>query len=173
MRVDVVVILEPGRQLLEDRDGVWPWVHAGIVTFQGFDECLANAIALRAADWREAWNKVKRSSKISGLSGGIGGAIISQPLDGKRGAERVEPALHAVEHHVADHLTGNAAAMGRDPGDDFAVMGVDREGDAKHLAVPIRYLKAIGRQAPIGGSRDDAALMSANGAPPLETAGLG
>ena len=130
MRVDVVVILEPGWQLLEDRDGVWPWVHAGIVTFQGFDEGLADAVAFRATDWREAWNKVQGCGEVGGFGGGIGGTIISQPLDGERGAERVEPALDAVKHHVTDHLAGNAAAMGGDPGDDFAVMGVDGEGDA-------------------------------------------
>ena len=59
--------------------------------------------------------------------------------------------------------------MGREPGNDFAVMGVDGEGDAHHLTVPARDLKAIGRPALIGGSRNDAALMSANGAP----AGMG
>jgi hypothetical protein len=79
MRLDVVVIREPGGQLLKDRDGVWPWVNAGMVAFQGFDEGLADAVALWAADRREAWNKVKRSGKISGLGGGIGGANISQP----------------------------------------------------------------------------------------------
>ena len=147
MRVDVVVILEPSWQLLEDRDGVWPWVYAGIVTFQGFDEGLADAVAIRATDRRETWNKVQGYGEVRGFGGGIGGAIISQPLDRKRGAERVEPALDAGEHHVADHLAGNAAAMGRDPGDDFAVMGVDREGDAHHLAIPAWYLKTIGRPA--------------------------
>lgn len=154
MRVDVVLILEPGWQLLEDRGGVWPWVHAGIVAFQGFDEGLANAVAFRAADRREAWNKVQGCGEVRGFGGGIGGAIIGEPLDWKRGAERVEPALDAVEHHVADHLAGNTAAMGRDPGDDFAVMGVDGEGDAHHLAIPAWYLKTIGRPALVGGSRD-------------------
>ena len=169
MRVDVIVILEPGWQLLEDGDGVWPLVDAGIIAFQGFDEGLADAVAFRATDRREAWNKVQGCGEVGGLGGGIGGAIIGEPLDWMWGAERVEPALDAVEHHVADHLTGNAAAMGRDPGDDFAVMGVDREGDAHHLAIPAWYLKAIGRSALVGDSCDDAALMSANGAP----AGMG
>lgn len=165
MRVGIIVILEPRWQLLEERNGVWPWVYAGIVTFQGFDEGLADAVAIRATDRRETWNKVQGYGEVRGFGGGIGGAIISQPLDRKRGAERVEQALDAVEHHVADHLAGNAAAMGRDPGNDFAVMGVDGEGDAHHLAIPAWYLKAIGRPALIGGGRDDAALMSANGAP--------
>ena len=79
--------------------------------------------------------------------------------------DTVEPALDAVKHHVTDHLARNAAAMGGDPGDDFAVMCVDRKGDAHHLAIPAGDLKTIGRPALVGGSRDDAALMSANGAP--------
>ena len=49
MRVDIVVIREPCWQLLEDRDDAWPWVHAGIVAFQGFDEGIADAVAFRAA----------------------------------------------------------------------------------------------------------------------------
>ena len=59
-------------------------------------------------------------------------------MDAMRGAGRVEPALDAVKHHVMDHLARNAAAMGRDPGDDFAVMGVDRKGDANHPAIPAK-----------------------------------
>ncbi len=102
MRVGIIVILEPRWQLLEERNGACPWVHAGIATFQGFDEGLADAAAFRAADRRETWNKVQGCGEVRGFGGGIGGAIISQPLDGKRGAERVEPALDAVGHNVDD-----------------------------------------------------------------------
>jgi hypothetical protein len=77
MRVDVIVILEPGWQLLEDGDGVWPRVHAGIIAFQGFDEGLADAVAFRATDRREAWNKVQGCGEVLGFGGDIGGAIIS------------------------------------------------------------------------------------------------
>jgi hypothetical protein len=84
--VYVIVILELGWQWLHDADGIWPWVYAGIVALKGFDEGLADAVAFRASDWREARNKVQRGCEIDGLGGGIGGAIISQPLDGKRGA---------------------------------------------------------------------------------------
>jgi hypothetical protein len=51
-RVPVVIILEPGRQLLKDRDAVWPWVHTGIVALEGLDEGLANSVAFRTADRR-------------------------------------------------------------------------------------------------------------------------
>ena len=169
MRVYVIVILEPGWQLLHDGDGIWPWVYAGIVALKGFDEGLADAVAFRASDWSEARNKVQRGCEIDGLSGGIGRAIISQPLDRRGRAERIEPSLNAIKHHVADHFAGDAAGLSGDPGDDLAVMGVDGEGDAHHLAVPAWNLKAIGCPTLVRGRRDDAALMSPNGTP----AGMG
>ena len=55
--------------------------------------------------------------------------------------------------------------MGRDLGDDFTVMGVDGEGDANNLAVPAWDLKAIGRSALVGCSRDDGAFMGPSGVP--------
>lgn len=130
-----IVTLEPGWLLLEDQDGVWPTVHAGIVAFQGFDKSLEDTDGLRAADRREAWKKVRCSDKICRLGGGIGGTIILQPLHGKRGAECLEPALDLVEHDVADHVTGNVPTMGCDLVDYFAFMSVDCGGDAHHLAV--------------------------------------
>jgi hypothetical protein len=64
----VIIILEPSWQLLHDGDGIWPWVYAGIVALKGFDEGLADAVAFRASDWREARNKVQRGCEIDGLS---------------------------------------------------------------------------------------------------------
>lgn len=80
-----------------------------------------------------------------------------------------EAALDAVEHHVADHLAGDAAAGYGDPGDDLAVMGVDGEGNADHLAVPTGDLEPIGGPAQVGGGRDDGALVS----PDRPPAGMG
>jgi hypothetical protein len=165
VRVDGVVVLEPGGDLLEDGDGVWPRVHAGIVALEGFDEGLADAVAFGAADRREAWNEVQRGGEVGRLRGGVGGAVVGEPLDGLWGADGVEPALDAVQHHVPDHLPGDAAAGGGDPGHDLAVMGVDGEGDANHLAVPAGDLEAVGSPALIGGGRDDGALMGADRPP--------
>ena len=134
--MDGVVIFEPGGQLLQDGDGIRPGVHAGIIALEGFDEGLADTIALGAADRREARDKVERGGEIDGLRGGIGGAVVGEPLDGQRGADGIEAALDAIQHHVADHLAGDAAAGCGDPGDDLAVMGVDGEGDADDLAIP-------------------------------------
>jgi hypothetical protein len=55
--------------------------------------------------------------------------------------------------------------MGRDPGDDLAVVSVDSEGDTHNPAVPTGGLKAIGRPAMVRGSLNDAALLRWNGTP--------
>ncbi len=83
-------------------------------------------------------------------------------VDRLRGADGVEPALDAVQHHVADHLAGDAAAGGGDPGDDLAVVGVDGEGDADDLTVPAGDLEAVGRPSLIGPGRDDGAPVGAD-----------
>jgi len=70
MRVDVVVILEPGGQRLKDRDGVWPWVHAGIVAFLGFEEGLAYPVAFRAAD------RVKHGTRLGAAAKSVASAAL-------------------------------------------------------------------------------------------------
>jgi hypothetical protein len=110
---------------------------------EGLHESLADVIALGAANGRKAGDEVQRDGEVGGLAGGVGGAVVREPLDRVRGAERLEAPFDAVQHHVADHLAGDAAAGGADPGHDLAVMGVDGEGNADHLAVPAWDLEAI------------------------------
>jgi hypothetical protein len=58
--MDGVVVLEPGGELPEDRDGVRTGVHPDVVALDGFDEGLADAVALGTADRREAGSEVRR-----------------------------------------------------------------------------------------------------------------
>jgi hypothetical protein len=62
-------------------------------------------------------------------------AVIGEPLHRVRRADRAEALLDAANHHVADHLAGDAGGR-RNPADDLAVVAIEREGDAHHLAVP-------------------------------------
>jgi hypothetical protein len=78
--MDGVVVLEPGGDLLQDGDGVWPRVHTGIVALEGFDEGLADAIAFGAADRREAWNEVVRVASAVRLGPGVG-EVADRALD--------------------------------------------------------------------------------------------
>jgi hypothetical protein len=59
VRMDGVVVLEPFGEALEDGDGVLPWVHADMVALEGLHEGLLDAVALGAADGREAGPPVR------------------------------------------------------------------------------------------------------------------
>src|SRR5205823_4831807 len=74
--------------------------------------------------------------------------VVGEPLHGLRRARRAKSLLDAVDHHVADHLTGDAGRRG-DPTDDLAVVAIEGEGEAHHLAVPASELQAIRAPADI------------------------
>lgn len=125
-----VVVLEPSGELLEDGNGVWPGVHAGIVALQGFDESLADTVAFGAADRREAWNQVQRRGEVDGLCGGdrlvptLGHA--PPPLEQQAGGDAVEPGdggdRHAGLHGLLDQpdlFLGSVASAAFAAGNDF------------------------------------------------------
>jgi hypothetical protein len=62
------------------------------------------------------------------------------------GAHRVEAALDALNHQIADHLAGYPRRCD-DPADDFTIMAVQHESDANNLAVPADELQAVGTPA--------------------------
>ena len=123
VRMDGVVVLEPFGQALEDGHGVWPWVHA-------------DAVALGAADGREAGDEVQGGGEVDGFADGVGEAVVDEPLDRLWGAWCAEAVLDAVEHHVADHLAADAAGGGAGPGHDLAVVGVEGEGQGRSATGP-------------------------------------
>lgn len=95
MSVDDVVVGEAGGELLQDGDGVWARVHPDVVGLEGLREGLADAVAFRAADRREARDEVQRGREVHRLGRGVGRAVVREPLDRLRGADGVEPALDA------------------------------------------------------------------------------
>lgn len=93
--MDCVVVLEPGRQLLEDGGGVRPGTHPGIAALEGFDESLADAVAFGAANRREAQHEVERGGEVGRLGSGVGKLLSASHW---RAADGVEPTLYAVQH---------------------------------------------------------------------------
>jgi hypothetical protein len=76
------VILEPGRQLLEDDGGVWPGIYSSIAALEGFDEGFADAVAFGASKRREAQDEVERGGEVGRLGNGVGNATVGEPLTG-------------------------------------------------------------------------------------------
>src|SRR5579864_4447328 len=81
-----------------------------------------------------------------------------------RGADVAEPLLDAADHHIADHLAGDAGGR-RDPADDLAVVAIERESDPHDLAVPAGELEAVRAPADIGTQRRHLAVMFAWASP--------
>src|SRR5204863_4296361 len=80
---------------------------------------------------------------------------------GMRRAERAKALLDAADHHIADHLAGDASGC-RHPTDDFAVMAIEGESDAHDLAAPADELQRVRAPAAIRADRRHLAIVFAH-----------
>src|SRR5256885_3792985 len=75
-------------------------------------------------------------------------------------ADLTKALLDTVDHHVADHLAGDAGRRG-DPADNLAIMAIEGKGEAHDLAVPAGELECVRAPPMIGADRRDLAIMLA------------
>jgi len=87
-------------------------------------------------------------------------SVVGEPLHAMRRADRTKALLDAVDHHVADHLAGDAGRRGN-PADDLAVVAIEGEGNAHDLAIPAGELQAIRAPADVRAQRGDLAVVIA------------
>jgi hypothetical protein len=103
VRVNLVGVVEPTRQLIDDSAGVGFVADAGVVSLQRPCERLGHAFRLRAFDRGGAWHEADVAGEPAGVVGGVAAAVVGQPLD--RLAERVhlaEPVFEAQHHKVSN-----------------------------------------------------------------------
>jgi len=74
--VGLVVVLEPGIQLAEDRDRVGTRVATNVVALERLDERLGHSVGLRAANRGEPRRKPERQSEVDRLCGRIATASV-------------------------------------------------------------------------------------------------
>jgi len=67
-----VVVVDPAGTVLQDGAGLWARLDTGIVAFECFDECFTDAVAFRAAHWREAGNEGKGGCEVQRFADGVG-----------------------------------------------------------------------------------------------------
>src|SRR5437868_3630965 len=160
MRVNGVVVLHPAIDESKGSSGIWDRTDPDVIALEGLHECLGHAVAFRALDRGEARHQVKRQGDLDGSVGGEDRAVVGQPLSRMRGADRAEALLDAADHHVADHLAGDAGGC-RHPTDNFAVVAIESEGDAYDLAVPANEFQRVRAPAAIRADRCHLAVMLA------------
>lgn len=105
---------------------------------------------LRAAYWCCQGQQVDLSGKGSGLLGGIGRAVIAQPLHRRRRQFATEALLDGFQHHIAD-VVATVAVWAGHPTDGLAVAAVQGEGHAQFFTVLAAELEAI--RTPAGVTR--------------------
>jgi hypothetical protein len=155
----LVVILEPSRQLGQDRLSIRAIVNIHVIPLEGFNERLCHPVRLGTAHWREARHQAQSGREVDRLMRTVTAPVVREPLDGVWQRIRSEAPLDALHHQVADHFPAHAASA-RAPGHDFPVARIQGEGRTHDLAVPARDLEAIGCPAQVRADRDDLPVVS-------------
>ena len=161
VRVNDVVVLHPAIDECKGCSSVRDQRHPNVVSLECLHERLCHAVALGAFDRRKARHQVEGQGDLHSSMGGEDRAVVGEPLHRMRSANCAKALLDAPNHHIADHLAGDAGGR-RHPGDGFAVMAIECEGDAHHLAVPTREFQCIRAPAAIRPDRRDLAIVLAH-----------
>jgi hypothetical protein len=103
MRMHAIVVIEPMRDLGDDRSGIGSLADAGIIALEGFNEDFCHAVALWALDWRGERNEADFAREATGIVSGVATAVIGQPFDGmRRVVYLTEAMLDSGDHEVAN-----------------------------------------------------------------------
>ena len=82
--MNFIVVLEPSRQQSNYGLSIWQDRQPSIIAFEGFDECLRDAVGFWRADWRETKLEAQGSCDVERVLGDVRRAVVGQPFDGMR-----------------------------------------------------------------------------------------
>src|SRR3954452_6627230 len=91
-----VVVQEPSGDLPECGDRIRERVHVNIVSLEGFDEALGDAIRFRALNGSEARDEIESGREGPGLVCRVDVAIVGKPFERVRSLDGGEPALNGL-----------------------------------------------------------------------------
>jgi len=163
VRVVFVIVLDPASDQLDDGFGIGQRVDLDVIALERVHEGLGHSVGLRASDGCEARIQPQLSGEGPGFAGRVGAAVVGEHLDRLRRPAGAEAPLHRHQHHVAHVRPADPGTGYRRPGDDFAVAGIDDEGQADDLAVPAGKLQPVGTPAQVRADHHHLAVMAALG----------
>jgi hypothetical protein len=134
----------------------WP----NVVALESLHEGFGDPIGLGAADRREARHEADGVSEGDRLVGREAAAVVGQPLHRVAGPQGAEAAFDRKQHQIAHRDAADPAGAGG-PGEDLAIVGVNRERDPDRVAVPARDLEHVRSPAPVRGGGRDLAIVRA------------
>ena len=149
VRVNLVIVGDPGRQLTHHGLGIRSRTDADIVAFDRADEGFSHSIALRTFDRRRSRFKADVASEAAGIASDIATAIVGKPFDGDRQTiDPAEPMLDGSHHQIA-HVLASDTACGSEEAHGFPITAVQGKGDPHLLAVVAADFEAVGAPASI------------------------
>lgn len=159
MRVKIVVMLEPKRQLSDDGFSIRGGVYRDVIALECFDERLGHAVRLWASHRCRARFHADLAEQGCGVLGDEAGAVVGEPFDGfGQHIDAAEAVLDGGDHEVL-HVFALDALGGGDMGDCLAVAAVEGEGDTDLLLVVAADLEAIGAPSDVRTLDGDLAVV--------------
>src|SRR3954453_6391979 len=76
-----VVMFEPRNELAQHAGRIGLRTDPRVIPFESFDEGFSHAVGLGALDWRRAGQEADVSRQGAGVPGGVGRAVVREPLD--------------------------------------------------------------------------------------------
>lgn len=144
MRMHVVVVGEPNRQLLKNRQCIPRWIDVHIVPLERFDERFGHAVALRRAIRRSTRRQADVLCKASRLPSNVARSVVAEPFCGTGQTGNLPKALdHRLHHHIPNEFAADARGR-RGKGDRLPIATIEAEGHPHPFAIATADLKAIG-----------------------------
>ena len=91
MRVNLVVVGDPRRQLTHHGLGIRSRTDADVIAFDRADEGFSHSVALRTFDGRRSWFKTDVASEAARIASNVAAAVVRQPSDSGSSKYRGEP----------------------------------------------------------------------------------
>src|SRR3954449_10878978 len=105
-----VVVQEPSGDLPECGDRIRKRVHANIVSLEGFDEALGDAIRFRALNGSEARDEIESGREGPGLVCRVDAAIVGKPFERVWSLDGGEPASSIMSRTMLPLMPALATA---------------------------------------------------------------
>lgn len=173
MRGVLIIVFEPGADLLENKSSVRQIRQVGVVTLQCLHKGFRHTVRFRRVGRRITHEQPALLSVLSRWLGNEGGTVVRKPLDwsGRRGP--AEAGLHGLRDEVAN-IAAVQGSVGRDPSDGLPVAAVEAERDVHLLAVPAAKLKSVRAPPQVARQRHDLTVVRPQraGARPAEQKAL-
>ena len=142
MRRDGVVVRDPSGDLSEDRVGIGAIRAAHVIPLERVYKGFCHAIRLWACSRCRDRDQVQPLGRADRVEGGIDRTVVAEKLNRRIRPRPSKPRDRGRAHELLNIVRVEIAGHGH-PGEAFAIVAVQHEGDLDVLPIPARDLEPI------------------------------